>query len=333
MVALNGFELIRSTSIQGEPFHSRFLAIALCASLDGDRSLFDGFWKLAAPPDWPVPEMATVHAERNAGERRRIDLCICDDERRHLLGIEVKTRSGSARATQLTDYEQGLVNKNQGWSVAIAYLTPFNPKRAGDAADSLPTVRFFEAFAKKSTRSAQHVSWLDVADLPWNGGDIWRQHQAYVRNTIASPDKLNPNVVHNRTFGAFFGERAEGEFWETLAELHVQPGDTVTRIKLKYYEGDLRELVRAFEVLIEEGSGVIRGDRSDRFAPELRKKFLESCHREIHAELFDLAARFENVWIEGKINYGVRVAHNCPKGSVSLVRSVGPEVLKIGEQR
>ena len=333
MTALNGFSLIRPTAVQEEPFHSRFLAIALCASLDGDRALFDGFWKLTAPSAWPVPQKVTVHAERHTEGGKRIDLCICDEVHRRMLGIEIKTRATSARKEQLREYEDGLVKKNQDWNIAIAYLTPFNRDRAGNAADRLPTVRFFKAFADGSNRAAQHASWLDVADLQWEGGDIWRQHQAYVREKIAPLRKLNPNTVRNRTFTEFFGEEAEAVFWEALAELGVQPSPTGVRIELDGFPADPRELAQAFEILVEDGAGVVPHQRSDRFAPELREPFLQSPHHEFHAELFRLAQRFANVWIEGAGNYGVRVAHECPKGSVSLVTSVKSGVLKIGEPR
>ena len=177
MAPLNVFETIRSTTGRIEPFHSQFLADALDASLNGDRSLFEGFWELAKPPDWPIPRKATVKTEQDAGNGRRIDLCIQDDERRRILGIEVKTTSASVNAGQLEAYEQGLVHKNPGFDIAIAYLTPFNRKRAGKAGDSLNTVQLFQAFAKESSRAGQHVSWLDVAELSWDGRGIWLDHR------------------------------------------------------------------------------------------------------------------------------------------------------------
>ena len=113
MAQLNVFETIRSTTRRIEPFHSQFLADALDASLNGDRSLFDGIWKLAAPPDWPIPRQATVNTEQDAGNRRRIDLCILDAEGRRILGIEIKTTSTSANAGQLRSYELGLVSRQR----------------------------------------------------------------------------------------------------------------------------------------------------------------------------------------------------------------------------
>ena len=333
MAQLNIFQTIESTTHRIEPFHSQFLADALGASLSEDRSLFDGFWKLAAPPHWPVPRKATVKTEQEAGNRRRIDLSIEDVEGGRILGIEVKTTSASATAGQLEAYEKGLVHKNPDCEIAIAYLTPFNRKRAGEAADRLRTVTMFQAFANESSRAGQHVSWLDVAELSWDGCGIWRDHQAYVRDKIALKTKLSSNVVRNRTFNDFFGEVAAGAFWESLAELQVLPEETGARVELESFAGSLRALARAFEILIEKGDDVSKGNQSDRFPPELRERFLEAPWRDMHLELFGLADRFPNVWIQGEGDYGVRVAHKRHSSGVSLVRSVDTGVLKIGEPR
>ena len=334
MARLNVFETILSTTRRIEPFHSQFLADALDASLNDDRSLFDGIWKLAAPPDWPIPRKATVETEQDAGNGRRIDLCIQDVEGRRILGMEVKTTSLSANAGQLEAYEQGLVQSNPNFNIAIAYLTPFNRERAGEAADRLRTVQLFQAFARESSRAGQHVSWLDVAELSWDGRDIWRDHQAYVRERIAPKAKLSSSVAGNRKFNTFFGEEASEAFWEALAELQVLPDETGARVELDSFAANPRALARAFEILIEDGDGVSRGNRSDRFLRELRERFLQATGGDIHAELFGLAARFPNVWIQGESDYGVRVAHERhPSTGVSLVRSVGPGVLRMGEPR
>ena len=122
-------------------------------------------------------------------------------------------------------------------------------------------------------------------------------------------------------------------FWEALAEFGVRPGSTGARIELDSLDADPRELAQAFEILVENGTGVIRKPRSDRFAPEMREPFLQSPQSAFHAELFGLAQRFEHVWIKGDGDYGVRVSHSCPKGSVSLVTSADPGSLKIGQPR
>ena len=334
MVQLNIFRTIRDTTHRIEPFHSRFLADALAVSLNEERSLFDGFWKLAAPPHWPVPQDATVKPEQDVGNGRRIDLTIQDVEGCRILGVEVKTTSASAKAGQLEAYEDGLARGNRDCDIAIAYLTPFNRKRAGDVADRLSTVKMFEAFANDSCRAGQHVSWLDVAGLSWDGRGIWRDHQAYVRDRIAHKDKLSSSVARNRRFHDFFGEEAAGAFWEALAELQVLPEETGARVELDSFAGGSQALVRAFEILIETADDVSKGNRKDRFPCELRKPFREAYRSDIHLELFGLADRFTNVWIQGEGDYGIRVAHMRHRSSgVSLVRSVGTGVLKIGESR
>ena len=333
MEKLNIFETIGSRMSRIEPIHSQFLADALCTSLNDDRSLFDGFWKLAAPPDWPVPKRANVKTEQPAGNRRRIDLWIKDVEGRRILGVEVKTTSASANAGQLEAYEDGLARKHPDHDVAIAYLTPFNLKRAGEAADRLPTVKMFQAFANESTRNGQHVSWLDVADISWDGRGIWRDHQAYVRDKISPDTKLSSGIVRNRTFTNFFSDEAVGAFWEALAELQVVPTETGATVELDRLAASPRALARAFEILIEDGDNVSHGNRSDKFPLNLRERFRQPPHGAVHLELFELADRFPNVWIEGKRDYAVRVAHKRHSSGVSLVRSVDPGMLKIGEPR
>ena len=335
MLELNVFRTIGQVTNQIEPFHSRFLADALSASLSGDRSLFEGFWDLAAPPNWPVPQSAIVDSEREVGDGKRIDLTITDADQGLVLGIEVKTKSASARPGQLEDYGQRLVGalKKRDWKVAISFLTPFNRKRAGEMAEGLPTVRLFEQFSRDSDQAARHVSWLDVADLPWDGREIWRQHQAYVRDIISRKDKLKTNVARNRALGEFFGEDAAGLFWESLNELDIRPDDTGVAIDLKTCAIDPESLTRVFHILIEEGEGVSRSNRSDRFPEELRERFLESRWYAFHEALFELSKRFPNVWIDGKKDYGVRVTHERHPGGVSLVTTVGPRVVKIGKPR
>ena len=279
-----------------------------------------------------------MDSEHDVGDGKRIDLTITDVDQGKVLGIEVKTRSASARPGQLEDYECKLVSGLSGlherdWKVAIAFLTPFNRKRAGDMAEGLPTVRLFEQFARTSSRAARHVSWLEVADIPWDGREIWRQHQAYVRGTISRMDKLRASVARNRTFGEFFGEHAAGLFWEELDELGVRPEGTGVEIDLMDCAADPKSLVRVLHGLIENGEGVSRSNRGDRFAEELRERFLESRWYAFHEALFELSERFPNVWIDGRKDYGVRVAHERHPGGVSLVTTVGPRVVKIGRPR
>ena len=141
----------------------------------------------------------------------------------------------------------------------------------GEAADGLPTVKMFQAFANESARAGQHVSWLDVAELSWDGRGIWRDHQAYVRDKISPNTKLSSGIVRNRTFTAFFSDEAVGMFWEALAELQVSPAETgATRVELDRLAASPRALARAFEILIEDRDNVSHVDRSDQFPLNLR---------------------------------------------------------------
>ena len=187
---MNIFETMEKTSRRIEPFHSQFLADALQASIGGDRSLFNAVWRLAAPEVWEAPERADINAEEFVPGQGRIDIAIrCDSPERRIVGVEVKTTDSSATDGQLERYRDGLAGKFPGYAVAIAYLTPFNRKWAMDKADDLATVREFDGF-QANYPEARHISWLDIAAIPWNGNELWRQHQLYVYQRISSHEKL-----------------------------------------------------------------------------------------------------------------------------------------------
>ncbi len=333
---LNIFDSIRSTTSRTEPFHSRFLADALKESLmSEERSLFDDFWRLAAPDGWVLPNSPVVHSEHDTGAGRRIDICIVDDATpgKRVLGIEVKTVSASARSGQLEAYRQGLTDREEfrGADIAIAYLTPFNRQRAGPSADLLSTIRVFEEFAQLFPQS-RHVSWLDVAETEWDR-DIWRQHQSHVRETIAPLSKLQRGTLHNQSFDEFFGAEPAGLFWEALAEIGVVPGEAGAEVNLAELQADADLLVRAFEILIRDGEGLAGSEKPDQFANHLRCSFIASRERDFHRALFDLSRRFGNVWVEGRKDYAIRVAHERYGNGVSLVRSRGTQVLETGRPR
>ena len=328
---MNIFETIGRTTSRTEPFHSRFLADALRESMGGDRRLFDAVWRLTAPDGWEAPQEAKVCAELPAGDGRRIDIAIkCASPASRIVGIEVKTTDSSATVGQLEKYYDGL-SKEHGGQIAIAYLTPFNRQRAGDKADALPTIREFDEFRKIRT-DARHVSWLDIAAIPWDGNELWRQHQAYVRSTIACDEKLRRSAVRDRSLDEFFGGDCVDNFWQELSQLGIEPasgGDTA--IDLADHVEDADRLARAFEILVIEGDGVARGAvRKDNFGEDLRERYLESP---VHRALFGLSDRHSHVWLQGKQDYGLRVAHGRYTGGVSLVRSDGPGRLQIVGQR
>lgn len=353
MTSLNIFQCIENTTRRIEPFHSQFLGDALKASLKGDRTLFDGVWRLCAPADWNPPQDAKVKNEFKLDGGHRIDILIKDIANGWRVGIEVKTSRASARPEQLKDYLKGLRKKYDDGVIAIAYLTPFNRPRAeqiiqsinasrnagdpefqGDVA-ALSTVKEFEKF-KGCFDRAKHVSWLEVADIVWDGGEIWHQHQSYVRNQIASPEKLKTAFTRNRLFGDFFSEKAFDKFWNALPSEVRDRADGGVDLDLgslgETFEA--AELARALTILIQDDESVAHGkSRNDQFDEELRRRFLDSEHRKIHEAIFDLSHRFEYVWVQGVRNYGLRVAHKHHSSGVSVVTSRDESRLIIGGRR
>ncbi len=326
MGALNVFETIRKAQpTRTEPFHSQFIADALAQSLEAgqDRSLFDEVWRLIAPTKWCIPDNARVEAEVVV-DSGRVDVCVRDDSRRRIVGIEVKTEDASAEYGQLEKYRFGLEKRYQGWGVAIAYLTPFNRERAKDKADSLHAVRVFNEFSQEIP-NARHVSWIDVADICWDDNELWRQHQAYVREYISSYEKLSKRTLRSRGFDHFFGEAQADEFWDALHILGIEPDTNGATIEIARFNDCplfAEKLVCAFETLIRHGNGISRHlKRDDKFSEGARRRFLESPYRGVHLALFDLSHRIPYVWVKGKSNYGIRVAHRTYPSGVSLVTS------------
>ena len=330
---LNVFTSVHKATHRIEPFHSQFLADALDASIKGDQTLFNAVWRLAAPSGWELPGRPKVHAELHTGEGRRIDICIVDEAgpKKRVLGIEVKTSSASARSDQLEDYYRGLREKFIEAEIAVAYLTPFNRRRIGNSTVRLPTIQVYEEFKKKFP-DARHLSWLDVAEIEWDGGEIWKQHQSYVRDVISSEDKLKHDGLGKHSFDEFFGEEAAGQFKEALVEMGISFGETGAEIDLTNPALDAGLLARAFEILICDGNGVVNSKKSDTFEGE-QQRFTVSRHGEFHAALFGLARRFDNVWVYGKRDYSIRVAHERYGSGVSLVRSKGTDLLETGRPR
>ena len=61
-------------------------------------------------------------------------------------------------------------------------------------------------------------------------------------------------------------------------------------------------------------------------------EFLDSAYADFHRSLFDLT-RSRYLWLQGKKNYGIRVAHENHRSGVSLLTSKGPNRLEIGRPR
>ncbi len=334
---MNIFETIRKVTSGYEQYHSQFLADALVESLSGDRSLFDEVWKITAPSDWEIPDHADITSEEVV-ERGRVDICIrCVAPKDRAIGIEVKTVDASAHPGQLEKYLDALEKKYPQSEIRIAYLTPFNRERAGDAAAQLRTIRVFEEFLEVFP-SARHVSWLDIADIPWDCNDLWVQHQAFVVERISPKEKLRVNNASNQELAYFFGEEPVERFWDAMGILGIYEGENGAEVDLSEHSRDLpsfaRELARAFEILIESDKVSGNAVKHDKFSEELRQPFLQSQYREVHATLFGLSQLFSCAWVEGKRDYGVRVAHKEKRSSgVSLLRSYGQNRIGFGMPR
>ena len=337
---VNIFESIGKVTSRIEPFHSQFLADALTDSLNGNRVLFDKFWRLAAPQGWEVPASAEIEAEKDLGtEYGRIDVCIRDFSTRPalVLGVEVKTTDSSATKGQLCRYRQELAKtySEQTHAIAVAYLTPFNEKRAGEFATQLPTVEEYKRFFCKYPDS-RHVSWLDVAEIAWDyGNELWQQHRMFVLLEISSYEKLKSRSERDRSFNVFFGDTAADAFWDRLKALDIEPSPGAgARVPLSKID-DISAFVSAFEILINSEEGVPKGqnqpDKKDNFPN--RDRFIKSRFGNVHEALFELSCRFKFVWIQGEKNYGLRVAHSSHRTGVSLLRSIDEDDLLVGEPR
>ena len=330
---MNAFECENGRSELPEQFHSEFLGAAMRASLkEGERSLFVGVWKLCAPDDWKPPSHGRVVTEQRVNQGERIDICLLDDEPPgRVVGIEVKTKRASAEYGQLERYLVGLQEEFPGAGVAIAYLTPFNREQAGEDAGRLRTVEVFDKFAEKF--EGRHVSWRDVAAIEWGGGVLWSEHQAYVRNVMASDESLQRAISRNRLFDAFFGEDATDQFRMRFKQKGVDSTVSGFTLDLHEFLEDPDFIAKACEILIEASEGAPGMRKENELPDKSRTEFLESTYGLIHAALFDLTCRYDHVWLKGKGDYGLRVAHKKHSSGVSLVTSQGPGRLLIEQPR
>ena len=330
---MNIFETIARVTRRIEPFHSTYLGDALRESLAGDSRLFAGIWTLATggDPDWPVPRDAEVRTEDVLG-KKRIDVVIHDVSGKRVLGIEVKTRDASAEQGQLHNYLQRLGKKYPNESIRLVYLTPFNQERAGKAAAKLRTIAVFSQFAAQHPQS-RHLSWLDIAELDWHGGEVWQQHRAYVHQHISPLTKLEVPPRGGREFGSFFreDENVVAEFWEALVEAGAHAIDDIVELTS---DVDAQGFIDAFRILIESPSLDAGANKADDYQQTERARFRDSEYGEVHAGLFRLAEEYSHVWVSGKRDFGLRVAHPRHRSTgVSLARSIATGRFQIGQSR
>ena len=80
--------------------------------------------------NWVPPDIAAVETEHNFVGARRIDILIIDRENSRILGIDVQTSNASTRFGQLDKCVKDLISEYPDSEMAIAFLTPFNRRRA-----------------------------------------------------------------------------------------------------------------------------------------------------------------------------------------------------------
>ncbi len=223
---MNIFETIKKAGALNERCHSQFLADTLNESIspNGDRSLFDRFWKLITPYNWDIPIHAEITPEYVV-RTGKIDIVIrSGDSHDRIVGIEIKITDDSVEEGQLEKYREGLAEKHPDSELAMAYLTPFNRECAGKSVDSRKDVREFDNFARNFD-NARHISWLDVADIPWDGNLLWEQHRAFVRGDISSKEFLDEKISERQTSEGFLASCEDVKVCDAASRLF----DTATR--------------------------------------------------------------------------------------------------------
>ena len=136
----------------------------------------------------------------------------------------------------------------------------------------------------------------------------------------------------------YFGEEANGLFWERLSALGVDARGNSGIIELAPFGNDLPSfasgLVGALELFLESSRVSTYARERDFFLDQQRAPFLDSAYGEVHAALFDLSEHYSFVWVEGWKDYMLRTAHKAhPSSGVSLVLSEGPDRLLLGQMR
>ena len=338
---INIFEVLAHVTRRREPFHTRYLSDALSRSLERDRSLFDELWQLMAPDDWSIPAAASVQSEKKLRNGRRIDIFVHDQSHDRAVGIEVKTVDASAQETQLEQYWRDLhALREKPESIALAYLTPFNDVPPAGYAPK--PVQAFRGFTKRlgvkygdrfAHTHAKHLSWLDVAAIPWDGNELWEQHREYIYKHISSPEARKVSTLTSgRTFEDFFGKTPAEAFWKTLGDLGISPGTQGVVVELENHDTANfgSKLIEAINILTESTFVSRDVEMKDKF--DGHAEFLDSAYADLHRSLFDLT-RSRYLWLQGKKNYGIRVAHENHRSGVSLLTSKGPNRLEIGRPR
>ena len=305
---MNIFQTIGRTTRRIEPFHSRFFADALRSSFEGDQDLFRGFWILAVdhPPEAPLPASLEIKAEEVV-DTGRVDIVIYDREVAQRVGIEIKTTEASSTKGQLARYQADLETLKPKSTVRMVYLTPFNKAYSRDRAAR--SIAEFEAFSPLHLE-ARHLSWIQVANINWaGGGDLWSQHQEYVRDVICDDRPSN-----KRQLDDLLEAQPVAEFWKELAA--SAPGHDGGQVEFSEIV-DPERFINAFRILVESSEPGDSRTRKNKLTPRLRTEYEGSRYGHIHAGLFALT-EVRWAWVDGKQRYGLRVPHAKHPSGVSL---------------
>ncbi|NQW20324.1 MAG: PD-(D/E)XK nuclease family protein [Chloroflexi bacterium] len=320
---MNIFEVIDKTTRSIEPFHSRYFSDALEASFKGDQSLFSKFWSMATESDsgWPIPSAVEVTAEYVL-DSGRVDIVIVDTVMSRCLAIEIKTSESSTTEGQLTKYQSSLENLGKFSEVRMVYLTPFNIENSnGELTNSILE---FKSFAEIS-RNSVHLSWLEIASIDWiDGGELWQQHREYIRNAICVKRDSS-----QRQLDAFFSPLELATFWDDVASAGGPVGAGVIDLASI---SDIQRFVGAIRSLINSPRNLNTSVRINRISDEVIARNRSSVHCELHNSIMALCDEYPWVWVQGKKNYGLRVARPGISGGLSLC-TFGDSSVRIGQLR
>ena len=147
-------------------------------------------------------------------------------------------------------------------------------------------------------------------------------------------ESVGTRTSRDRSFSEFFEPGAAERFWLELSGIEVSETARGTRIDLGKSNVTPEKLVKALETLITSEDPVNwQSSRDDDFSEKPREKFLDSEFGHYHEAIFSLPTRFQHVWLQGKRDYGLRVAQGRHSGGVSLINSHSPQFLDIGRPR
>ena len=97
---------------------------------------------------------------------------------------------------------------------------------------------------------------------------------------------------------------------------------------------DAQGFIDAFRILIESPSLDAGANKADDYQQTERARFRDSEYGEVHAGLFRLAEEYSHVWVSGKRDFGLRVAHPRHRSTgESLARSIATGRFQIGQSR